>query len=31
MWYSQGSITATNDNTVITGVGAGFAYTRIRG
>ena len=24
MWYSQGSITATKDNTVVTGVGTGF-------
>ena len=24
MWHSQGSITATNNNTVVTGVGTGF-------
>lgn len=24
MWYSQGAITATNNNTVITGAGAAF-------
>lgn len=24
MWYSQGTITATNNNTVITGVGTAF-------
>lgn len=24
MWYSQGTITATNNNTVINGVGTGF-------